>query len=272
MEKFFNWQKLTDAVIIHGLKVVTGIIIFIIGYWLIQRIRKIAKKSVNKMNVDKTLSDFFLNVLYFGMIVLVAVIAVSTMGVETTSIVAILGAAGLAIGLSLKDSLSNLAAGIVILLQRYFKVGDFIESGKDMGVVEEINIFSTRLHTYDNKVVIIPNSVLVNGSMINHTYKPERRVDTFFNIAYSDNIDRAREIIKEVINQNELILKEPAPVIEVSQLADSSVNLAVRTWCETGNYWKIYYYMIENVKKAFDREGITIPFPQREIRYLKQDN
>ncbi|MCK6605991.1 MAG: mechanosensitive ion channel [Ignavibacteriaceae bacterium] len=271
MEKFLSWEKLADTLIIHGLKVLTGIILFVIGYWLIQRIKKIAKKSVNKINVDKTLSNFFLNVLYFGLLALVAVISLSAMGVETTSIVTIIGAAGLAIGLSLKDSLSNFAAGIVILVQRYFQVGDYIESGNDKGVVEEISIFSTRLHTYDNKVVIIPNSVLVNGSMINHTYKPERRVDTVFSIAYSDNIDRAREIILEVVKNNEMILTEPSPVIEVLQLADSSVNLAVRTWCQTANYWKVYYYMIENVKKAFDKEGITIPFPQREVRYLKQD-
>lgn len=271
LEKFLSWEKLADTLIIHGLKVLTGIILFVIGYWLIQRIKKIAKKSVNKINVDKTLSNFFLNVLYFGLLALVAVISLSAMGVETTSIVTIIGAAGLAIGLSLKDSLSNFAAGIVILVQRYFQVGDYIESGNDKGVVEEISIFSTRLHTYDNKVVIIPNSVLVNGSMINHTYKPERRVDTVFSIAYSDNIDRAREIILEVVKNNEMILTEPSPVIEVLQLADSSVNLAVRTWCQTANYWKVYYYMIENVKKAFDKEGITIPFPQREVRYLKQD-
>lgn len=271
MEKILNWEKVLDTLIIHGMKFIAGIILFIIGYWLIQRIRKIAKKSVNKVNIDKTLSNFFLNVLYFGLLVLVAVISLSAMGVETTSIVTIIGAAGLAIGLSLKDSLSNFAAGIVILVQRYFQVGDYIESGNDKGVVEEISIFSTRLHTYDNKVVIIPNSILVNGSMVNHTYKPERRVDTVFSIAYTDNIDRAREVVLEVVKNNEMILTEPSPVIEVMQLADSSVNLAVRTWCRTSDYWKVYYYMIENVKKAFDKEGITIPFPQREIRYLKND-
>jgi len=218
-----------------------------------------------KGDVDVTLVSFAGNLIYVALLAFVIIAALGQLGIQTTSFIAILGAAGLAVGLALQGSLANFAAGVLMVIFRPFQVGDFIEGAGVAGTVEEIQIFTTQLKTPDNKTIIIPNAKMTEGNITNYSNKGTRRVDLIFGIGYGDDIDKARNLIQDELSREKRILPEPAPQIVVVELAESSVNFAVRPWVNAGDYWNVYFDLTENVKKRFDAEGITIPFPQRDI-------
>ncbi|MEN7548345.1 mechanosensitive ion channel domain-containing protein [Rapidithrix thailandica] len=244
-------------------KVLLAIIVLIVGWSIINSIVGMMARILQKKEVDPSLTPFLKSV---SGVLLKAVLLISVaemVGVETTSFVAILGAAGLAVGLALQGSLSNFAGGVLILIFKPFKVGNVIEAQGYTGKVHEIQIFTTVLKTFDNKTIIIPNGPLASGNIVNYSTEELRRVDMSFGIGYGDDIDKAKQIILDLIAADDRVLEEPAaPFVRVSELADSSVNFAVRVWCQAVDYWDIYFDMQEKVKKAFDEKGVSIPFPQ----------
>jgi small conductance mechanosensitive channel len=217
------------------------------------------------------LVSFVSNLVYIGLLAFIVIAALGQLGIQTTSFIAVLGAAGLAIGLALQGSLSNFAAGFLLIIFRPFKVGDLIEGAGVLGVVEAIQIFTTQLKTADNKTVIVPNANLTADNIVNWTVKGTRRVDMVFGIGYEDDIDTARSLMADIIAEDERILKDPAPAIVVIELADSSVNFAVRPWVNVDDYWGVYCDLTEKIKKAFDANNISIPFPQRDVHLYQHD-
>lgn len=249
----------------YGMKILGAAAILIIGLW----VAKILTKSFNKMllrrKTDQTLVKFFTAMVRVGLIAFVIIAAISQAGIETTSFVAVLGAAGLAVGLALQGSLSNFASGVMLIIFRPISVGDYIEGGGISGSVKEIGIFVTILTSPDNKTIFIPNSKLISDNIVNYSMNDTRRVDMVFGIGYNDDIDKSKKVLNEIIISNEKILKDPAPTIKLHELADSSVNFIVRPWCKTEDYWDVYFEVTETVKKRFDKENIEIPFPQRDV-------
>ncbi len=258
-------EKVWELATIYGLKIIAAAAIFIIGRWVAKAIRGVVRKMMRKANVDQTLRRFVGNLVYIGLLVFIVIAALSQLGIQTTSFIAILGAAGLAVGLALQGSLANFAAGFLMIVFRPFRVGDVIEGGGVTGKVEEIQIFTTTMVTPDNKTVIIPNAKLTGDNIVNWTLKGTRRVDMVFGIGYDDDIDKAKKIMQEVLAQDSRILKEPEAQIAMVELADSSVNFVVRPWVNASDYWGVYMDTTEKVKKAFDANGISIPFPQRDV-------
>ncbi len=254
-----------ELLTIYGIKVLAALAVFIIGRWVAKAVRRLIERIMKKSNVDPTLISFTGNLSYIALLAFVIIAALGQLGIQTTSFIAVIGAAGLAIGLALQGSLSNFAAGFLLIVFRPFKVGDFIEGAGVAGVVEVIQIFTTQLRTVDNKTVIVPNSKLTEDNIVNWTVKGTRRVDMVFGIGYEDDIDKARSIMTEIVNADERILKNPAPQIAVSELADSSVNFIVRPWVKASDYWGVYFDLTEKIKKAFDANGVSIPFPQRDV-------
>jgi small conductance mechanosensitive channel len=248
-----------------GVNILAALAIFIIGRWVVKYLRKLILKVMQKRDVDPTLTKFVANLAYVALLAFVVIAALGMLGIQTTSFIAVLGAAGLAIGLALQGSLSNFAAGVLMIIFKPFKVGDFIEGAGANGVVEEIQIFTTQLKTPDNKTVIIPNAKITADNIVNYTIKGTRRADMVFGIGYEDDIDKARDIISEILSKDERILKDPAPQVAVSELADSSVNFVARPWVNADDYWGVVFDVTEAVKKRFDAEGIGIPFPQRDV-------
>jgi len=265
------YTKGLDLAIVYAPKLLLAIITLIVGLWIIKAITSVAKKGMQKGDVDVTLHRFIASLIGIGLKIMLFITVISMVGVQMTSFVAILGAAGLAVGLALQGSLGNFAGGVLILFFRPYKVGDFIDAQGHMGTVNAIQIFNTILKTPDNKTIIIPNGAISNGSITNFSTEPRRRVDFVFGIGYGDDIDKAKGIINDLIAKDERILKDPAPQIVISELGDSSVNITVRVWAESANYWGIYFDLHENVKKTFDKEGVSIPFPQRDV-HLYQHN
>ena len=249
----------------YGLKIIGALATLIIGIWISKRLAKVTNHLLLKKNVDETLTKFLTSLIKIALITFVIISAVDQIGVETTSFVAIIGAAGLAVGFALQGSLSNFASGVMLIIFKPFKVGDYIEAGGVAGFVEVIGIFVTTLVTPDNKVIFVPNSSVTGGNIINYSAKDKRRVDMVFGIGYSDDIDKAKQVINSVLNEDSRILKEPAPQIVVSELADSSVNFSVRPWVNSADYWEVYFDTMEKIKKKFDEENISIPFPQRDV-------
>ncbi len=250
-------------------KVALAIGVLVIGFWVTRAIVAFANRRFEKQGMDPTLRPFARSILSVGLKAAIIISAIGILGVETTSFIAILGAAGLAIGLALKDSLGNFAGGALLLFFRPIHVGDFIEAQGHAGSIDSIEMFHTVLKTPDNKTIIIPNGPLYNGSMVNYSTETNRRVDLIFGIGYSDDIDKARNIVSNLISEEAAIFADPAPDIVVKELADSSVNFAVRVWAKGDDYWDIYFGLNEKVKKAFDAQGISIPFPQRDIHMVK---
>lgn len=242
-----------------------ALITLYVGWKLIGLALKLLGKAMERSDVEQTLQKFLLSLSNALLKALLLISVASMVGIETTSFIAVLGAAGLAIGLALQGSLSNFAGGVLILLFKPFKAGDFIEAQGEAGVVEEIQIFTTMLKTGDNKTVIIPNGPLANGNITNYSTKPTRRVDFVFGIGYSDDIDKAREVLQGLLDNESRVLKDPESLIVVSELADSSVNFTVRAWVNSADYWGVYFDLTEAVKKAFDNQGISIPFPQQDV-------
>jgi small conductance mechanosensitive channel len=258
-------SKIWELLTIYGLKIIAAVIVFIVGRWIAKILKKIIQKVMSKKEVDPTVISFSVSVAYIALLTFVVLAALGQLGIQTTSFIAIIGAAGLAIGLALQGSLANFAAGFLMVIFRPFKVGDFIEGAGVMGTVEEIQLFTTQLKSPDNKTIIIPNAMLTADKITNFSAKGTRRVDLVFGISYMDDIDKTKKAIADILAQDDRILKDPPPTIGVAELADSSVNFAVRPWVKSSDYWDVFFDMTENIKKRFDAEGISIPFPQRDV-------
>lgn len=267
-------EKYSGVAIDWLIKVVPSILlaiaILVIGWILAGFIGGILEKAMKKAKVDKSLTPFVKSLTINMLKVLVVISAAGVMGVQTTSFIAVLGAAGFAVGMALQGSLGNFAGGVLILLFKPIKVGEYIEAQGHGGTVEEIQMFCTLLTSIDNKVIILPNGPLAGGSIVNYSRNETRRVDLTFGIGYGDDIDKAKEVIKATLQAHDKILKSPEATIFVSEQADSSVNFAVRPWVKTSDYWTVYFDLQENMKKAFDKNGISIPFPQRDIHIIKE--
>jgi small conductance mechanosensitive channel len=253
-----------------GLQIIAAIAVFIIGRWLARRISNLIERGLTRANTDPTLVGFFRNIAYFGLLVLVIIAAVGQLGVQTTSFIAVLGAAGLAVGLALQGSLANFAAGVLMIIFRPFKAGDFIEAAGTAGVVEEIQLFTTKMRTPDNKTIIIPNAQVTSGTITNYSARDTRRLDLVFGVSYTDDLDKVKRVIKEVLAEEKRLLDDPEPVIGLLNLGDSSVDFAVRPWVNSSDYWPVFFDLQEAMKKRFDREGISIPFPQRDVHLYQQ--
>ena len=258
-------EKLQTLGMEYGVKILGALAILIIGMWVAKQLKKGITKLMEKRSVDPTLISFSVSMLYVVMQVFVIVAALEKLDIKTTSFIAVLGAAGLAVGLALQGSLANFAAGVLMIIFRPFKVGDFVEAGGSKGSVVEISIFTTLLDTMDNKRIIVPNAKVMGDNITNYSANDTRRVDLTAGISYEDDIDKARTAIQAAISEIDGVLESPAPEITVSEMADSSVNFAVRPWCAPADYWDVYFGVTEAIKKKFDAEGITIPFPQRDV-------
>ncbi|WP_340111601.1 mechanosensitive ion channel family protein [Maribellus mangrovi] len=263
-------EQIYGIVMEYGPKLIGAIVTLIIGMWVISIIRGVLRKNFEKREVDPSLRGFLNSMIGIGLKVMLWMAVIGMMGVEMTSFIAILGAVGLAVGMALSGTLQNFAGGVMILLFKPFKVGNYISAQGHAGIVNEIQIFNTILKTPDNKTIIIPNGGLSTNSMINFSAEPKRRVDFTFGIAYGDDVDKAKQVLMKLIKADERIINDPAePFIAVSELADSSVNLVVRVWAEASNYWGIYFDLHENVYKTFAKEGLNIPFPQMDVHVQK---
>ncbi len=254
-----------------AVKLVTAILIFVIGRIVIRFIVSLVKKVLNKSKMDEMLINFIGSILNAVLLLFVIIAALNQLGVDTSSLVALIAAAGLAIGLALQGSMQNFAAGVMLLVFKPFKGGDFVEAGGVTGVVEKIQIFSTQMRTGDNKEVIVPNGAIYSGAITNFSARDTRRVDMVFGIGYDDDIRLAKSILEKLVSEDSRILPEPAPVIALSELADSSVNFVVRPWVNSGDYWAVMWDMNEKVKLAFDDAGISIPYPQMDVHLHKQE-
>ncbi len=259
LDKLIDWGSL------YGLKVVGAIAIFIIGRFVIGIVTGIVKRIMIKSKTDETLVKFIVSLAKTALLLILFIAVLNQLGIQTTSFIAIIGAVGLAIGFALQGSLANFASGVLLIAFRPFKLGDFVEAGGTVGVIEEISMFSTIMKTPDNKEIIVPNSNITGGNITNYSAKETRRVDLVFGIGYDDDIKKAKQILERLVSEDERILKDPAPVVAVSELADSSVNFIVRPWVKSADYWGVYWDMTEKVKLTFDAEGISIPYPQQDV-------
>ena len=270
-----NIEVYTDMAIKMVMEYAPGFLLalltLIIGLWIIKFAIKGVNKALERSKVEVSLQKFLASLVSIGFKILLLISVASMVGIETTSFIAIMGAAGLAVGLALQGSLANFAGGVLILFFKPFKVGDFIEAQGFMGTVKEIQIFNTIMNTPDNKVIIIPNGGLSSGSITNFSKEAQRRVDMVFGIGYGDDLKKAKEVLKRIVDEEPRVLKNPEPMIAVSELADSSVNFVVRVWVNSADYWDVYFDMHEKVKLTFDSENISIPFPQQDV-HLIQNN
>jgi len=258
-------QKVSEYLAQYGLKVVGAIAIFVVGRWVAKLLSRLAAKALAKAHVDKTLVQFTENLSYVALLVFVVVAALATAGVETTSFIAVLGAAGLAIGLALQGSLANFAAGVLMVIFKPMKVGDFVEIGGIKGTVQEIQIFNTLIDTPDNIRAIIPNAKVTSDNIKNYTANRTRRVDLVVGVSYGDDLRKAQEAMERVLANDARVLKDPPAKVAVFELAESSVNFVVRPWVKEADYWDVYFDTTGRIKMALDDAGITIPFPQRDI-------
>jgi len=260
--------KLTETYVIPwAINIAMAIAIFIIGKMVVNILIKVLKKILTKSKMDEMLVNFVASIMKTILLLFVIIAALDQLGVDTTSLIALLGAAGLAVGLALQNSLQNFAAGVMLIVFRPFKAGDFVEVAGTSGVVETISIFSSTLRTGDNKEVIIPNGSIYGGTITNFSARDTRRVDMVFGIGYDDDIKKAKALMDKIVNADERVLAEPAPVIAVSELADSSVNFVVRPWVKSGDYWAVMWDLTEEIKLQFDAAGISIPYPQMDVHH-----
>lgn len=274
----FDWSTIpallqdkgVDLGIDFGIKIATALAIFLIGKFLIRLLVSGLSRLMRKQEVDRTLETFICNLVRISLMAVVVIAAIGALGVETTSFIAIFGAAGLAVGLALQGSLSNFASGVLIVLFRPYRVGDFVEAAGIAGSVEQVQILTTILKTGDNKQIIVPNSQIMDSIITNYSANPTRRVDMVVGVSYDDDLDKVRRTIEDLIAAEGRILAEPAPTIAVSALADSSVNFVVRPWVNSADYWGVMFDMTEAIKKRFDKEGISFPYPQTDVHLYKQ--
>lgn len=253
----------------YGLKIIGAILIYYVGKAVANGLRNLVSKAMNLQKVEPTLVHFAESAIYYGLMAVVLLAAISNIGIQTTSFMAILGAAGLAVGLALKDTLSNIGSAVVILVFRPFKVGDYISAGGAEGVVDKISLFTTTISPVDNRMIIVPNSAITAGNITNFSSKAVRRVDHTVGISYGDDIKKAKEVMYGVIANNTHTLSDPEPLVAVKELGDNSVNFTVRAWVNSADYWPAYFEMIEEIKYALDDAGITIPFPQMDVHMDK---
>jgi small conductance mechanosensitive channel len=268
VEKYMD--QLVALAVQYGSKFVLAILVLVLGWWFIGRMLRLLDKAMDRGKVEATLQRFLLSFSNIGLKAILLIIFASMIGVETASLIALLGAAGLAVGLALQGSLSNFAGGVLILFFRPFRVGDVIEAQGYVGTVDEIQIFNTIIRTLDNQRVVIPNGILSNGCIKNLFAESTRRVDMTFGISYSDDVIKAKEVIESTLKQDSNVLADPAPTVEVCAHADNSINFVVRPWCNSEKYWEVFFNTHTQLKLAFDREGISIPFPQRDVHIIEQ--
>lgn len=260
-----------EYVIPWGINIFFALAIFIIGRWVAKLIVKLLEKLLARANMDEILIKFVSSIVSSLLLLFIIIAALDQLGVNTTSLIALIGAAGLAVGLALQNSLQNFAAGVMLIVFRPFTKGDFVEAGGVAGVVDAISILSTTLHTGDNRVVIVPNGSIYGGAITNYSARDTRRVDMAFGIGYDDDIKKAKEIMQDIVTNHEMVLADPEPLIAVSELADSSVNFHVRPWVNSGDYWAAMFDITEQIKLAFDENGISIPYPQMDIHMDKSE-
>ena len=247
----------------YGIKILAAIVIWIVGSWIIKKLMKGAKVVMTKKDFDESLQKFLLNLLSWALKILLILAILSKLGVETTSFAAVIAAAGLAVGMALQGSLGNFAGGVLLMVFRPIKIGDLIEAQGEIGVVKEIEIFTTKLTGLSNKEIIIPNGALSNGNIVNYSTEGTRRVDLVFGVGYDSDIKQTKNVLMNVLTSHSSVLKDPAPAVTVVELADSSINFAVRPWCKTEDYWTVYFDVTENTKEALDAAGIEIPYPHQ---------
>ncbi|SHI96285.1 mechanosensitive ion channel family protein [Pseudozobellia thermophila] len=264
MEQAEVWMnKGIDFAVEYGPKVLGAILIYIIGSWVIKSVLKGVRKVMAKGSYDESLQRFLANMLSWALKVLLVIVVISTLGVNVTTFAAIIGAAGLAVGLALQGSLANFAGGVLIMIFKPYRIGDLIEAQGVLGSVKEIEIFTTKLITPQNKLAIVPNGAMANGNIVNYTAEGKMRVDTTVGVGYDEDIKKTKEVLLEVLTSNPKVLKDPAPSVNVSELGDSSVNFAVRPYCKPEDYWDVYFGTIEGCKLALDKAGIEIPYPHQ---------
>jgi len=266
MEMSAIWET---YVVPWGIKIALAIIIFYFGRIVVSALVRMADKVMRSRGMDEMLVRFLTSIMGWLLLLFVVIAALSQLGVDTTSLVALIGAAGLAIGLSLQSSLANFAAGVMLIIFRPFTKGDFVEAGGAMGSVDRISIFTTTLTTPDNKEVIVPNGSILSSNITNFSARPTRRVDMVFGISYDDDIRKAKQLLEEIISADDRVLPEPAPVVALGELADSSVNFLVRPWAKAEDYWGLLWDTTEAVKLKFDEAGISIPYPQMDVHMEK---
>jgi small conductance mechanosensitive channel len=268
MENFADTLNLWIST--YAVKAVVALAVFIIGKWLARWAANLVEKAMGKSAVETTLTKFLSKLIYYSLMLVVLITTAGQLGIKTTSFLAILGAAGLAIALALKDSLANFASGVMIILFRPFKVGDFVTAGGNTGSVKHIDIFNTVLMTGDNQRIIIPNSAITGGAITNVNAEETRRIDLVIGIGYDDDIKQAKATLEDIVKNDSRILTDPAPKIAVAELADSSVNFVVRPWVKTADYWAVRFDLTENIKLTFDEKGISIPYPQQDVHMYQE--
>jgi len=266
------YQQVITYISNYAWNILGAILTFFIGKWIARRITSVLGKVLRRQNVDETLIRFLDNMAYYALLIVVFMATADQLGINTSSFLAIFGAAGLAVGLALKDSLGNFASGVMLVFFRPFKIGDAVTAGGVTGKVEKISVFNTTFLTPDNQVMIVPNGQITNDVITNITANPTRRLDMVFGIGYEDDIPKARGVFERILNEESRLLKDPEPLIAVSELADSSVNFFVRPWVKTEDYWDVKFDLTEKIKIALDEAGISIPYPQTDIHLYKEEN
>jgi small conductance mechanosensitive channel len=262
MEDAQIWiDKGIDFIVEFGPKLLGAIVIYIIGSWVIKKLMKLLRKGMTAQEYDKSLQKFLLSLAKWALTIFLIITVISTLGVETTSLAAVIAAAGLAIGLALQGSLSNFAGGVLIIIFKPYKIGDLVEAQGVLGSVKEIEIFTTKLITPQNKLAIVPNGAMANGNIINYTAEGKMRVDTTVGIGYGEDIKKAKDVLLEMLKSNPKVLQDPAPSVNVENLGDSSVDLAVRPFCKPEDYWDVFFATVEGSKLALDKANIEIPYP-----------
>ncbi|MFA6931299.1 MAG: mechanosensitive ion channel domain-containing protein, partial [Lentisphaeria bacterium] len=264
-------EKLIEWLTLYGLKALAAIAIFIIGRWIAMCLRGLLRRLMLKSHLEETLISFICNLSYDILIVFIIIAALGQLGIQTASFVAVLGAAGLAVGLALQGSLTNFAAGLLLIIFKPFKVGDYVEAGGIGGIVEEIGIFTTEFKSIDGKKIIVPNNKISADTITNYSAKPQRRLNVIASVSYSDDLDKVRNVLEKIIQEESRVLPDPKPMIVVAELGSSSINFAVRPWVKTADYWDVLFAMNETIKKRFDAEGISIPFPQQDVHLYHAD-
>lgn len=262
--------KLIDVGVPFGLSLIAAIIIFVVGRWTAGLVSGLIEKAMLKSKVDEALAKFTKNLVYAGILIFTIIAAVGKVGVQTASFIAVLGAAGLAVGMALQGTLSNFAAGVMLILFKPFKIGDFIDAGGVMGSVKEISIFVTILASPDNRKIIVPNSQISSGTITNFSAIDQRRIDMVFGVSYSDDLQKAKEVLQKLCDSDERILKDPETVIAVSELGDSSVNIVCRPWVKPADYWGVFFDLTEKGKVELEKAGCSIPFPQRDVHVYQE--
>ena len=263
-------EKYIDILVQYGVQVIAAFAILVLGLWLAKRIKSVLVTTLNKREVDPTLVGFFSSLLHGALVVFILTAAISRLGVQTSSIVAVIGAAGLAVGLALQGSLSNFASGVLLIIFKPFVTGNFIKAGGEAGTVVEIGILSTELMTPDNVKIILPNSQVMGGSITNFSAHSTRRVDMVLGVSYSDDLEKVKQIINKLLGEDERVLDDPEPMVAVSNLGDSSVDIIVRPWVKSEDYWAFKYDFTQLMKEACEAAGVSIPFPQRDIHLYQE--